>query len=1056
MNTSSSTFLSLNNLPGGRSYVMQARAENSAGAGPWSQSSNSVSLASRKPEKPDPPTLTPGGTSLGVSWTAPENNGAAITDYDVRYGPDGLTWTEWNATDDSTGLTATITGLNGNWTYLVQVSAANTHGNGNWSESTAAEPAGPGPPTALTLAPGNGQLTVSWSAPTINNTNVNGYDVEYRVYTMSRDGDWSSHSHTGTTATIALTNGTKYEVRVRAKTSSVRGPWVEASETPGRPDAPSAPTLTAGSGQLTVSWTAPATNGLAITDYDVQYSSDNGSTWTEWNSANTNATPGATITGLTAGTYQVRVRAASSAVNGPWSASSASLTVTTAPSAPGPPSLASGTHSFSATWTEPDASGGSPITGYDLRYSSDSGSTWTELPRVDGSAERRATVTNCNHGTIYTAQVRAVNAVGPGDWSASASVKPGAPTIPLDIWVHPANTALDVSWLYPSSDHGSPVTDYDVRYRAAGSSTWTEWRASTTSTAYQKITGLTNGTKYQVQARAENANGPGAWSASITADPGAPARPVRPKLTGGNGQLAVSWSAPSDHGAAITDYDVRYSSDRGLTWTEWSASTTSTATSATITGLHNGVTHYVQVRAANARGDGPWSESSLRKPLLGPEFQACKPGGTTTLIHGGSCDIKAGRDGVKSFDAVTVVNAPTVAGEPLLAKNRERPDYINLIAINPNGGTATVATTLAGVTQDTFTVTLPAFGINRVTASSNATGGPGNTFNLSVQLDYPDNLAGPDRTNSGQPLRSWVQLGFPGGSGFVGSDYALNGANSASSKLIVGQHQDTVEFTVVAGSTPGMFNITVTAYAAHSGWWCSATPPPDGLGCYNPVNPTDTSVTYAVTSANTTAVVTAQAGVAPVPPERATPTLIAAASSLTAEWTAPDSPAAPIAAYEVQYRHHPDGAWTLWESLGADARSSTITGLDSGGTYGVRIRARNAFGWGDYSVPAEVTLPEEPMGPPAAPTGLDRRRRRRQRDPDLGRSVGRIDHRLRVQREPQRHINRQPDRVEPMDSHPRQRRIHHLPHPDRTGQRPRVPLPRTSRQRRRRRSRRAQ
>ena len=226
-----------------------------------------------------------------------------------------------------------------------------------------------------------------------------------------------------------------------------------------------------------------------------------------------------------------------------------------------------------------------------------------------------------------------------------------------------------------------------------------------------------------------------------------------------------------------------------------------------------------------------------------------------------------------------------------------------------------------------------------------------------------------EQTYSGYPMRSWVQLGFPANSGFTGTDHARSGYVS-DPKQIVGQHKDTVEFTVKAGTTAGQFPITVTAKSPWSGWWCSNSQ--TGEVCFNPPSPTDSTLRYSVATTNTSAIVTAQAGVPAAPPQRVAPELTGTARSLTATWSPPLSPAGPITAYEVQYRHHPNGAWTRWETLGAEARSSTITGLEPGGIYRVRIRAQNAFGWGNYSWPfAEITLPNPQAGPPAAPTAVE-------------------------------------------------------------------------------------
>ena len=92
---------------------------------------------------------------------------------------------------------------------------------------------------------------------------------------------------------------------------------------PGWPDAPISPSLTAGDGRLTVSYSTPADNGSPITDYE--YSLDDGATW---KSAGTTGTS-FVITGLTNGTkYTVLVRAVNAMGKG-----AASTAVTSTPEA---------------------------------------------------------------------------------------------------------------------------------------------------------------------------------------------------------------------------------------------------------------------------------------------------------------------------------------------------------------------------------------------------------------------------------------------------------------------------------------------------------------------------------------------------------------------------------------------------------------------------------------------------------------------------------------------------------------------------------------------------
>lgn len=82
-----------------------------------------------------------------------------------------------------------------------------------------------------------------------------------------------------------------------------------------------------------------------------------------------------------------------------------------------------------------------------------------------------------------------------------------------------ASTAqLSATWSSPPSDGGSPVTSYDLRHSVQSANSWT---TVTGVTAPRVITSLANGTTYEVQVRAVNAVGNGAWSPSGTGTPAA-------------------------------------------------------------------------------------------------------------------------------------------------------------------------------------------------------------------------------------------------------------------------------------------------------------------------------------------------------------------------------------------------------------------------------------------------------------------------------------------------------------------------------------------------------
>lgn len=86
--------------------------------------------------------------------------------------------------------------------------------------------------------------------------------------------------------------------------------------------------------------------------------------------------------------------------------------------------------------------------------------------------------------------------------------------------------------------------------------------------------------------------------------------PTSVTATPGNAQATVNWTAPAENGGyAITDYAVQFSSNGGTSWTTFSDGT-STATSATVTGLTNGTAYVFRVAAINATGTGPYSSAT--------------------------------------------------------------------------------------------------------------------------------------------------------------------------------------------------------------------------------------------------------------------------------------------------------------------------------------------------------------------------------------------------------------------------------------------------------------
>ena len=259
----------------------------STGPSDWSPVARGTPVAQR-PSAPDLPKLTPGNGELVVEWTEPASNGSFITGYDVEYRASNASpSTNWTEQKHTGTTTTTIPSLTNGQRYDVRVRATNSKGDSLWSPVATSAPRArvPDPPSALTVNAGDRHLVVSWNAPSNNGDFIIDYDVEYRASNASPSTNWTEQKHTGTGTTTKiddLTNDQSYDVRVLATNSMGDSNWSPvATGTPGAtvPDAPDAPDLTPGNGQLEVSWVAPAPNTAPITSYDVQYSEGNSGDW---------------------------------------------------------------------------------------------------------------------------------------------------------------------------------------------------------------------------------------------------------------------------------------------------------------------------------------------------------------------------------------------------------------------------------------------------------------------------------------------------------------------------------------------------------------------------------------------------------------------------------------------------------------------------------------------------------------------------------------------------------------------------------------------------------
>lgn len=454
-----------------------------------------------------------GVEGLGLNWDEdPRWPGTPKTGVAAQYSLDG--GATWNSISSNTPNGAHWININ-NWPsliprnteFLFRAADINAVGQGEWSEPKAGTTS-PNMVPSLFAYRGQSSATLNWSAPIPEgNAAIIDYAVGIRPGAQVGNDLWSVDSGnriqnntnsatsitvtrlTETSATVNnLTPGKLYFFSIRAVNSgrtrnslfvfsqSLTGlgkgmNYTRPSITPYASTPPSAPVnaptaLTGRPGvvyimtenddanSVSLSWTAPTNNGgLEVTGYAMQYSADNGSTWSNSNDyldpdyclacpnsreqrpLNPPALTTAKVKNLTLMQPHVfRVAAINEIGTGPYSVASDPVTPTKVPLGPEGFVATAGNGSVSLSWTARTVdSERLPVIGYNVQYRTSgytTGMAWTPAgpwiifngnTLITGTS---AVVTGLTSGKSYDFYVVAVNVGGPGGVSAMLARTP--------------------------------------------------------------------------------------------------------------------------------------------------------------------------------------------------------------------------------------------------------------------------------------------------------------------------------------------------------------------------------------------------------------------------------------------------------------------------------------------------------------------------------------------------------------------------------------------------------------------------------------------------------
>ena len=249
-----------------------------------------------------------------------------------------------------------------------------------------------------------------------------------------------------------------------------------------------------------------------------------------------------------------------------------------------------------------------------------------------------------------------------------------------------------VTWTAPVVDAGeSARTSYQVVATPTNGGTVVTRTGLSAASTSGTVNGLVIGVPYTLQVRAVNLFGTGPLSAPSNAvtPTGLPGVPRTVVVTRGDASLTVTWAAPlSDGGSPITGYEVLVRRGAVAEPVGPPVVITVVGTTASITGLTNGVAYNVQIRAVNALGRGAAATSGTVTPATVPDAPVLgavtsgAAGGTRTVVANWTPPLFNGGVAVLDY-SVTAYNPDGTVSQRITVGSTTRARTFTLPVVGP-------------------------------------------------------------------------------------------------------------------------------------------------------------------------------------------------------------------------------------------------------------------------------------------------------------------------------------------------------------------------------------
>jgi len=548
----------------GTMYYYAVSANNSVGESPQSVVVSAMPVG--RPSAPRSLTIIAGQTYIDLDWDTPlQTGGSPLTGYWVYRGTSPGSLVKLMEVSPANTYYRDESVEQGS-TYFYRLTAFNIIGESIPTETlNATMPDVPSPPLDLSVAWGDSYVHLSWAEPLDNGgLLLSGFKV-YRSnastpFKLLMTLTSSVLAYNDTT----VTNGVTYTYNVTAFNSLGESVPAVVSSTPlGTPGKPRVLPPGSGNGYVHLYWEAPEVDGgTSVLGYRIYQIDDTsqlqlvGEVGPEVFSYN--------MTGLKNGRIYYCYVTAFNTIGD----SKKSEMMTGVPMGlPDPPvdlKAAPGDGYVQISWSKPVDDGGSAIMRYYLLRGTDQ-TSWEDFKEVVNLSSTSYNDTKVENGITYKYAVRALTSIGfSGPSSVVNAIPLGVPFAPRNFTLKGGNKLVEVSWLSPEKNGGTPITGYIVLRGEVESSLDVIETLGPETSSYND-SDVTNGKVYYYRLLAKNIIGDSLPTQTVSVKPmGIPSAPRNVRTEASGSYIKVLWEPPEDTGgASITGYDIYRSDDGG-------------------------------------------------------------------------------------------------------------------------------------------------------------------------------------------------------------------------------------------------------------------------------------------------------------------------------------------------------------------------------------------------------------------------------------------------------------------------------------------------------------